>query len=154
MHALFVFSILVRLLALAWSIVWVRRLRDWRMGLMAAMLGVAVVRHVFNFLAQSGTLAMPKYAIEGSGLLVSLMLLSAVVILARIMTDQARLLAEARDAEQRYRSIFDNSVEGIFQTTPAGRFISANSAMAHMLGYESPRRTTGWCPEHSTPSAC
>ncbi|MCP4105815.1 MAG: response regulator [Desulfobacteraceae bacterium] len=41
-------------------------------------------------------------------------------------------------AEEKYRSIFENTIEGIFQTTPAGRFISANSAMARILGYSSP----------------
>ncbi|MGA3208021.1 MAG: PAS domain S-box protein, partial [Syntrophales bacterium] len=41
-------------------------------------------------------------------------------------------------AEQKYRGIFENAVMGIFQTTPAGRIISANSAFAHTLGYDSP----------------
>jgi len=41
-------------------------------------------------------------------------------------------------AEQRYRSIFENAVYGSFQTTPDGRLLSANPAMARMLGYDSP----------------
>jgi PAS domain S-box-containing protein len=43
-----------------------------------------------------------------------------------------------RHAEDRYRSIFENAVEGIFQASPDGRIISANPALARMLGYESP----------------
>ena len=46
--------------------------------------------------------------------------------------------AEARAAEERYRDIFENAIEGIFQTSPDGRFIAANPAMARMLGYDSP----------------
>ncbi|MCX5893387.1 MAG: PAS domain S-box protein [Deltaproteobacteria bacterium] len=42
-----------------------------------------------------------------------------------------------RKAEERYRSIFANAIEGIFQSTPEGRFISANTAMAKMFGYAS-----------------
>jgi PAS domain S-box-containing protein len=42
-------------------------------------------------------------------------------------------------AEAEYRSIFENSQEGIFQTTPEGQFITANQAMAKMLGYDSSR---------------
>lgn len=42
------------------------------------------------------------------------------------------------ESEEKFRSIFENSVEGIFQSTPAGRFITANPAMADMLGYRSP----------------
>jgi PAS domain S-box-containing protein len=43
-----------------------------------------------------------------------------------------------REAEAKYRSIFENSIEGIFQSTPNGRYLSANSALARMLGYSSP----------------
>jgi PAS domain S-box-containing protein len=41
-------------------------------------------------------------------------------------------------AEEKYRSIFENATFGIFQTTPDGRFVTANPALARMLGYESP----------------
>jgi sigma-B regulation protein RsbU (phosphoserine phosphatase) len=43
-----------------------------------------------------------------------------------------------RLAEQKYRSIFENATEGIFQTTPDGRYLSANPALARMYGYDSP----------------
>ncbi len=42
-----------------------------------------------------------------------------------------------RAAEEKYRSIFENSTEGIFQRSPDGRFISANPALARILGYAS-----------------
>jgi PAS domain S-box-containing protein len=41
-------------------------------------------------------------------------------------------------AEAKYRSIFENATEGIFQTTPDGRYLSANMALAQMFGYQSP----------------
>ena len=43
-----------------------------------------------------------------------------------------------RRAEEKYHSIFENAVEGIFQSTPDGRFISVNPAMAEMYGFLSP----------------
>ena len=43
-----------------------------------------------------------------------------------------------RQAEARYRSVVENAVEGIFQTTPDGRFLMANPSLAHMLHYDSP----------------
>jgi two-component system, cell cycle sensor histidine kinase and response regulator CckA len=47
--------------------------------------------------------------------------------------------AEAlRASEEKYRQIFDNALEGIFQTTPDGRLISANQALARIFGYGSP----------------
>ena len=44
------------------------------------------------------------------------------------------------EAEKRYRSIFENAVEGIFQSTPDGRYITVNPAFAKMCGYESPEK--------------
>jgi PAS domain S-box-containing protein len=48
-----------------------------------------------------------------------------------------RKLAEnaLREAEANYRSVFENAIEGVFQTTPDGRYLSANPALARMLGY-------------------
>jgi PAS domain S-box-containing protein len=52
-------------------------------------------------------------------------------------------LGELRDAEKKYRSIFENAVEGIFQSTANGRYVSANPAMARMLGYDSEEALVG-----------
>ena len=42
-----------------------------------------------------------------------------------------------RKAEQKYRDIFEQAVEGIFQSTPEGRYIEANPALARIYGYKS-----------------
>ena len=49
---------------------------------------------------------------------------------------------ELRDAEEKYRSIFENAIEGIFQTTPEGSYMSVNPALASIYGYESPDELT------------
>ena len=41
-------------------------------------------------------------------------------------------------AERKYRQIFENAGEGIFQSTPEGGYLIANPALAHMHGFESP----------------
>lgn len=41
-------------------------------------------------------------------------------------------------AEQQYHSLFDHLVEGLFQTTPDGRFLLANTALARIYGYNNP----------------
>ena len=43
-----------------------------------------------------------------------------------------------REAEEKYRHIFENATEGIFQASTAGRFTSANPALARLHGYDSP----------------
>ena len=50
----------------------------------------------------------------------------------------ASLLAQVRKAEKNYRSIFENAVEGIFQSTTGRRFINVNPSLARILGYDSP----------------
>ncbi|MGF1536083.1 MAG: adenylate/guanylate cyclase domain-containing protein [Elainellaceae cyanobacterium] len=47
--------------------------------------------------------------------------------------------AELRQAEAKYRSIFENASEGIYQMTPNGHYIAANPAMAQICGYDSPK---------------
>jgi len=52
--------------------------------------------------------------------------------------ERKRVEEALRQAEEEYRTIFENAVEGIFRTTADGRFITANPAMARMLGFTSP----------------
>ncbi len=48
-------------------------------------------------------------------------------------------------AEENYRGVFENAVVGIFQTTLSGQFLSANSMLAHILGYSSPKNLLESC---------
>jgi PAS domain S-box-containing protein len=49
-----------------------------------------------------------------------------------------RALAEQRLAEESYRKLFEDSVDGIYVTTPAGALLNANPALARIMGYETP----------------
>ena len=46
-------------------------------------------------------------------------------------------ITDRREAERRYRELFDTIQEGLFFSTPDGRFIEVNDALVRMLGYES-----------------
>jgi PAS domain S-box-containing protein len=59
------------------------------------------------------------------------------VALALEVYERKRTEAALRQAEEKYRSIFENAVTGIFQTTSDGVFISANPALASIYGYDS-----------------
>jgi PAS domain S-box-containing protein len=61
-----------------------------------------------------------------------------VLIIVRDITKRKQAEEALRIAEENYRSIFENALEGIFQSTPYGRFLSVNPAMAEMYGYDSP----------------
>jgi PAS domain S-box-containing protein len=41
-----------------------------------------------------------------------------------------------KDEEAKYRGIFENAVEGIYQSTPDGHYLVANTALARMYGYD------------------
>jgi two-component system NtrC family sensor kinase len=46
-------------------------------------------------------------------------------------------ITDRREAERRYRELFDSIQEGLFFATPDGRFLDVNDAMVRMLGYGS-----------------
>jgi len=52
---------------------------------------------------------------------------------------QESLTEALTQAEAKYRGIFENAVDGIFQTTVEGRYISVNPALARIYGYNSPK---------------
>ena len=64
---------------------------------------------------------------------------TVVAIMAQGQDITRRKLAEEtlQKSKQRYRSLFENSLDGIYTSTPEGRFIEANPALVKMLGYES-----------------
>ena len=54
------------------------------------------------------------------------------------ITERKHAQDALRLADARYKEIVDNASEGIFQSTPDGRFLSVNPAMARIYGYSSP----------------
>jgi len=57
----------------------------------------------------------------------------------RDSAERANLAEGKQQAEDTYRALFDNAIEGIFQTTAEGKFVTANRALARMYGYDSPQ---------------
>ncbi len=58
--------------------------------------------------------------------------------LVQDITERKQAEEDLRRAEEKYRNIFENSIEGIFQSTPDGCILTANPALARMWGYDSP----------------
>ena len=46
-------------------------------------------------------------------------------------------ITDRREAERKYRELFDNIQEGIYVSTPQGRFVEVNDALVRILGYSS-----------------
>jgi PAS domain-containing protein len=79
----------------------------------------------------------------------SLLILSTTVILCVVIfwnthalytidRERQHTLEALEQAEEKYRTIFENAMEGIYQCLPSGQIITVNRAMAQMLHYESP----------------
>ena len=73
---------------------------------------------------------VPEFAEDGS--------VQSVLFIHRNITGRKKAEDLLRAAEARYRDIFENAIEGIFQSTPDGRFLRVNLAMAQIYGYASP----------------
>jgi len=61
-----------------------------------------------------------------------------VVVFAVDITEQKRAEESLREAEGKYRSIFENAVEGIYQSDPDGQFVTVNPMLARILRFDSP----------------
>ncbi|MEG6506554.1 PAS domain S-box protein [Nitratidesulfovibrio sp. 1201_IL3209] len=88
----------------------------------------ATDRDLMDQVAGSGALGFMSKPVTGDALRMNL----------RIVRRHTRLLARLRDSEQRYRSIFDNAVVGIYMADPEGRYLVSNRAFAAMLGWSGP----------------
>ncbi len=64
--------------------------------------------------------------------------LTITISMAAPSIENARLFEMLQEAEAKYRNIFENAMEGIFQINSAGRFITANPSTALLFGYHSP----------------
>jgi PAS domain S-box-containing protein len=53
------------------------------------------------------------------------------------ITERKRAEQALRGSEAKFRGLFENVLEGVYQTTPDGKIISVNPALVRMLGYES-----------------
>ena len=61
----------------------------------------------------------------------------------RYTTERTHTLKQLQASEAKYRELFESVVAGVFQTSPEGRFISANPALVRLLGYDSEEELLG-----------
>lgn len=139
MSLILIVSILIRLVALAWSLVLLRRLRDWRMGFLTAMLALMALRQTLSLLteSESWSLSVTGQLTELPGLLVSIAALLAVVFLGNILAERER----AEESIRQYAEIVSHMQIGLFvyhleeiDDDRTLRLILANPAAARLTG--------------------
>ena len=70
-------------------------------------------------------------------------LVDELTILRQRVAELEKSQSEIKQAEEKYKNIFKNCMEGIYQINPEGHFIDANPAAAWLLGYDSPEELIG-----------
>lgn len=65
----------------------------------------------------------------------------------RDMTSRRLMEDTLRRSERKFRGIFENAIEGMFQTTLTGSFLNVNASFARMLGYENPEELVRIVPD-------
>ena len=90
-----------------------------------------------------GVLAVQHYEKEGVYSQRDLEFLSSVGDQIALAIERKRAEKALQEAEEKYRSIFENAAKGIYQTTPKGEFLAINPAAARILGFSSTDQVTG-----------
>ncbi len=73
--------------------------------------------------------------------------LVGVLGIGRDITDRKRSEQALRASEQRYRTLFERNLAGVYRTTPEGVILDCNESFARIFGYDSPeevRQLTAW----------
>ena len=104
----------------------------WRRRMLAR---IAVIVAGAAVLLALGMVLFPDFEPTLFGLLAIAILVGVVLLLRAV---EARRTPRLTAAEKTYRAFFDHAIEGIFRTTPEGRYIDANPALARIYGYDSP----------------
>jgi len=88
-----------------------------------------------RFRASDGEIKIARYSAEVAEIGGEPCILSLLVDIG----ERKRMEDALIESEERYRALFENAIEGIFQSTLEGRGIMANSALARILGYDTPQ---------------
>ena len=79
---------------------------------------------------------MPQFLVISS-LAIALVALAVMARYQRRLFELRQAERGLRASESRFRGLFENVIEGVYQTSPAGAMLAANPALIRMLGYES-----------------
>jgi len=96
--------------------------------------GKELSRSIYTIKRKDGStlpvITYPDYILNNEGQIVGIRELLVDV------TDFKEAEKKIRESEERYRSLFENSLDGIYRTTFEGKYIDANPSLVRMLGYD------------------
>lgn len=107
--------------------------------LISAALGLMAFRPTITVVeSMAGKMSYPEDLItEWLSLMVSVLLLAGIAQIAPLFRASRSSVENLRESEERYRSLFENSMDGVLLTSPDGRVFAANPAACRMFGRTS-----------------
>jgi PAS domain S-box-containing protein len=121
MNPLLVVSIVIRLAALAWGVAWsivlIRRLQDWRVVFMTVVLGLAALRDGITLAGtrDAGIISLISGAGEEPGILVSIGLFVTIPILLNMIAKRQRAEESLRESEAKFRALAETAAAAPLQ---------------------------------------
>lgn len=106
-----------------------------RMAVRRLLSGEIIKDEVFSFKRRDGEIrllqwnARAHFGEDGD--------VAGVICIGQDVTEKLAVERALRHAEEKFRGIFENSAEGLYQSTPLGPVLSANPAFVSILGYDS-----------------
>ena len=108
-------SLVIRVTALAWSVVLLRRLRDWRLGVLSALLALLTLDLLLHPTAAPAALGAVRLGIslEVGSFLLSLVALATIVLLGRFVVEHHQVAEDLRVEKAYFEQLVEHSPEAM-----------------------------------------
>ena len=135
----FLASLVIRLAATLWTVVTMRRIRDWRLGFVSTSVFAVVVYQMYLVMSKDHwwVVTMIGRASDLAWFGESVLTLLAVVFVMRVLNDNKTIARQLEEKEQQYMSLFDHNQDALYTLDTQGRFLSSNPACRLVTGYDA-----------------
>lgn len=128
-----ILSTSLRLAALVWAVLLARRLRDWRVGVLAASLAVTLGHQIYTLVADGGY-RQPSAAPDA--ILVGVLILLALFLLRRLFSERDQAREALRQSEAKFATAFRSSPDSIMILSLEGdRLVDVNARFEADSGF-------------------
>ena len=130
-----ILSIMLRLIAFAWSISLMRQLKDWRILFLSGMFALMALRQILALTFESETWVIEWYDVkELPGLAVSLLAFFALYYLKNIIVEHQQAVTEQHKSENRFHNLVEQSPLSTQLMRTDGTIIQVNKAWEKLWG--------------------
>ncbi|MBI3649925.1 MAG: PAS domain S-box protein [Acidobacteria bacterium] len=126
MSLILVVSILIRLLAMVFSVVILRKTRDWRVAVFPLLFALMTIQQIFR--AQAIPSELPGFA-------ASLLVLLALLLTYRLLAQNEQTQQALKQSHARFQRLVESNIIGILIADFNGNVLDANDAFLQMVGY-------------------